>query len=69
MSSYVWGALADWKGRKPVVIASIVLTGLSAFVFGFSINYEMALILRLAAGLSNGEFSCMINIQAVVFCT
>ena len=53
--SYLWGALADYKGRKPTIIGSILLVGLSAFVFGFSVNYGMAIAFRFASGLCNGE--------------
>ncbi|XP_064400483.1 uncharacterized protein LOC135346700 isoform X4 [Halichondria panicea] len=52
--SYLWGALADYKGRKPTIIGSILLVGLSAFVFGFSVNYGMAIAFRFASGLCNG---------------
>ncbi len=57
--SYLWGALADYKGRKPTIIASLLLIGLSAFVFGFSVNYGMAIAFRFAAGLFNGEPAIM----------
>ena len=33
--SYVWGAVADRKGRKLVIIASCLLLGLSSAAFGF----------------------------------
>eukprot|EP00731_Ephydatia_muelleri_P025325 Em0017g408a len=51
---YIWGAIADYMGRKPVLIASGVLLAVSTFVFGFSINYEMAIVFRFLIGVSNG---------------
>ena len=54
-SSYVWGAVADRKGRKPVIITSCLLLGLFSAAFGFSINFAMAVLFRLAVGLTNGK--------------
>ena len=53
--SYVWGSIADRKGRKPVIIVSVVLVGLTSAIFGFSVSYEMAIITRFLVGLTNGE--------------
>ena len=53
--SYVWGAVADRKGRKPVIIASCLLLGLSSAAFGFSVHFAMAVIFRFGVGLMNGE--------------
>ena len=52
--SYAWGALADRKGRKTVLIVSNVLIGIFSVAFGFSVNFPMAVGLRFAAGLCNG---------------
>ena len=53
--SYVWGALADKKGRKPVVIMSCLLIGLASAAFGFSVKLYMAIIFRFLVGLFNGQ--------------
>ena len=61
-SSYVWGAVADRKGRKPVIITSCLLLGLFSAAFGFSVNFAMAVLFRLAVGLANGkhcDFRCI----------
>ena len=55
LCSYVWGAIADRKGRKPVLLVSILLTGISSLAFGFSVNFPMAVILRFLSGLANGR--------------
>lgn len=54
-SSYVWGALADKKGRKPVIIIGCLLVGLSSVAFGFSVKLYMAILFRFCVGLFNGE--------------
>ena len=54
--SYPWGALADRKGRKSVLIVSNVLMGVFSVAFGFSVNFTMAVLLRFVSGLSNGRY-------------
>ena len=59
--SYIWGAIADRKGRKPVILASLVLMGLSVAIFGFSVDFSMAVIFRFLVGFTNGgthTYSC-----------
>ena len=55
LSSYVWGAVADVKGRKPVVMLSCLLIGLFSAAFGFSIHLSMAIVFRFGVGLFNGK--------------
>ena len=54
LRSYIWGFVADIKGRKPVVIVSSILLGLAAGGFGFSVTFTMAVFLRFLVGLFNG---------------
>ena len=54
-SSYIWGAVADAKGRRPVIITSCLMVGLSSAVYGFSVNLAMAIVFRFGVGLMNGE--------------
>ena len=53
--SYIWGAIADYTGRKPVMVVSGVLLGIVSIGFGFSINYEMAIAFRFLVGITNGK--------------
>ena len=66
--SYIWGTIADRKGRKPVIIVSVILVGLTSAIFGFSVSYEMAVITRFLVGLTNGELPklCIHNIIMMV---
>lgn len=52
--SYIWGAIADYVGRKPVMFVSGILLGIVSIGFGFSINYEMAIAFRFMVGITNG---------------
>ncbi|ESO95559.1 hypothetical protein LOTGIDRAFT_175151 [Lottia gigantea] len=54
LSNYLWGYLSDIKGRKLVLLISILLNGLFCFAFGFSKNLVMALVFRFCAGACNG---------------
>ena len=52
--SYIWGSIADSKGRKPVIVTSAILTGAASVAFGFSTTFAMAVILRFFVGFLNG---------------
>ena len=67
LHSYVWGAIADSKGRKVVLITSGVLSGLSSGAFGLSTSYPMAIATRFLLGLFNGEFMHSINLLVCVY--
>ena len=53
--SYIWGILSDSWGRRPVLIISVILLGLSSLSFGFSVNFTMAVCMRFMVGLTNGK--------------
>ena len=48
--------MADRVGRKPVIVVSSVFVALCTLMFGFSVNYAMAVSARFLSGLSNSEF-------------
>ncbi|KAH3890596.1 hypothetical protein DPMN_014681, partial [Dreissena polymorpha] len=52
--SYFWGWLSDRVGRKPVMLLTILLNGLSSLAFGFTTSITFAIITRLFSGLVNG---------------
>ena len=53
--SLLWGALSDLTGRKPVMLANLVIVGLTSFLFGFSVNFPMAVAMILSQGLGNSK--------------
>lgn len=53
--SVMWGALSDIIGRKPVLVTNLVLMAITAAIFGFSVNYPMAIIIQLLHGMGNGK--------------
>ncbi len=48
--------MADQKGRKPVMIISGVGFGIFILLFGFSLNFAMAVVTRFLMGLFYGMF-------------
>eukprot|EP00160_Parvularia_atlantis_P000419 Unigene10346_Nuclearia_a/m.31603 Unigene10346_Nuclearia_a/g.31603 ORF Unigene10346_Nuclearia_a/g.31603 Unigene10346_Nuclearia_a/m.31603 type:complete len:640 (+) Unigene10346_Nuclearia_a:51-1970(+) len=56
-SSFVWGRLADRVGARPCVLFSVGATAACMFAFGFSQSVPMAVALRIATGVFNGNLS------------
>lgn len=50
ISSFWWGQIADKWGRKPVIIIGCLSIALFSITFGFSNNFEFALISRFLLG-------------------
>jgi len=53
-STLVWGAIADWIGRKPVIIISLVSYLLASTTCAMATNYEQLLIFRILQGFGIG---------------
>ncbi|XP_064612549.1 uncharacterized protein LOC135476450 [Liolophura sinensis] len=53
--SYFWGWLSDKKGRRPILIITIIGNGIFSLAFGFSRNLTQAIAFRFLTGLSNGS--------------
>ena len=54
VSSYAWGCAADKFGRRPVLMIGCLSIAVFSVMFGFSVNFTMALISRFLLGLFNG---------------
>ena len=50
------GALSDRLGRKPVLVTSSICLALCTLLFGFSVNYAMAVVARFLTGLVDGKY-------------
>lgn len=53
-SGILWGLAADKYGRRYCILLSLFNIGFFMLLFGFSSNFEMALIVRFCLGLGNG---------------
>ncbi|XP_057302262.1 uncharacterized protein LOC130636532 [Hydractinia symbiolongicarpus] len=52
--SLMWGYIADRKGKKPTLIASTILIMFTTLAFGFTSNFDWAVITRFMQGSSLG---------------
>nr|GMD40223.1 protein ZINC INDUCED FACILITATOR-LIKE 1-like isoform X1 [Ipomoea batatas] len=73
MTSVFWGLIADRYGRKPVIIFGTISVVIFNTLFGFSVNFWMAIITRFLHGCLNGLLGPIKKygrnqILTVVFC-
>ncbi|KAK9067478.1 hypothetical protein SSX86_014808 [Deinandra increscens subsp. villosa] len=54
LTSVFWGMIADRYGRKPVIVLGTSTVVIFNTLFGFSVNYGMAIITRFLLGFLNG---------------
>ncbi|KAK9067471.1 hypothetical protein SSX86_014800 [Deinandra increscens subsp. villosa] len=54
LTSVFWGVVADRYGRKPVIVLGTSTVVIFNTLFGFSVNYGMAIITRFLLGFLNG---------------
>ncbi|XP_023763284.1 protein ZINC INDUCED FACILITATOR-LIKE 1 isoform X2 [Lactuca sativa] len=54
MTSVFWGVVADRYGRKPVILLGTSTVVIFNTLFGFSVNYWMAIATRFLLGFLNG---------------
>nr|XP_043614474.1 protein ZINC INDUCED FACILITATOR-LIKE 1-like isoform X2 [Erigeron canadensis] len=54
LTSVFWGVVADRYGRKPVIIIGTTTVVIFNTLFGFSVNYWMAILTRFLLGFLNG---------------
>lgn len=54
-----WGSISDRIGRKRVLVIGLFGTSVALLTFGFSPNYYIALMARLAMGAVNGNIAVL----------
>ncbi|XP_062536115.1 synaptic vesicle glycoprotein 2B-like [Armigeres subalbatus] len=52
LTSHLWGYVADTKGRKNVIVLSLVITTLCSLVSSMAVNFATIAVLRLVVGMS-----------------
>lgn len=52
IGSYFWGCLADTKGRKIVLIAALLLDGLSGLLSSVTTIFGLFMLLRFINGFA-----------------
>jgi len=66
ISSRYWGAWSDQFGRRPVLLTGLLGCGVATFCFGLAPSFLMAVIVRFAMGLSNGNSATCKTVVAEV---
>jgi len=52
-----WGRLADYYGRRPILLVGLLGTAITMLIFGFATNYYVALVSRFLTGAMNGNIA------------
>jgi DHA1 family tetracycline resistance protein-like MFS transporter len=52
-----WGSLSDRKGRRPVILISILISCFAYIIFSFTTTIFILIFSRLLAGIGSGNFS------------
>lgn len=52
-----WGNLSDRKGRKPILLISILITGLGYVIFAYASNLFLLFAARIVAGIGSANIS------------
>jgi MFS transporter, DHA1 family, tetracycline resistance protein len=52
-----WGSLSDRYGRRPVILISVLITGLAYLLFSQTVNLWLLLLSRLFAGIGSANLS------------
>lgn len=55
----VWGTLSDIYGRKPIIIASLIIFQIGTILCVLSYNYEILLLGRLLSGIGISSIPCL----------
>jgi DHA1 family tetracycline resistance protein-like MFS transporter len=52
-----WGSLSDSFGRRPIILGSVLITGLAYLLFGQTTNLWLLLLSRVLAGIGSANLS------------
>jgi len=52
-----WGSLSDRHGRRPIILVSVLLTGLAYLLFSQTVNLWLLLLSRILAGVGSANLS------------
>ena len=52
-----WGSLSDRYGRRPIILVSVLITGLAYLLFSQTINLWLLLLSRLLSGIGSANLS------------
>jgi MFS transporter, VNT family, synaptic vesicle glycoprotein 2 len=50
VSSHFWGYVADTKGRRKVILYTVLASNFCTLIASFALNYEMLIVARFFTG-------------------
>jgi MFS transporter, VNT family, synaptic vesicle glycoprotein 2 len=50
VSSHFWGYIADTRGRKKVILYTVLMSNLCTLIASCALNYEMLIVARFFTG-------------------
>ncbi|MEY3984455.1 MAG: hypothetical protein RL160_2014 [Bacteroidota bacterium] len=53
----IWGNISDHRGRRPIILGSILITSAGYFVLGWSSSFWTLLLARLISGIGSANIS------------
>lgn len=57
LASPLLGAISDWKGRRPVLLLSLLMAGVDYLIMSFAPNIEILFLGRILSGLTGANFT------------
>src|SRR5258708_16396723 len=52
-----WGTMSDRFGRRPIILVSVLITGLAYLLFSQTVNLWLLLLSRILAGIGSANLS------------
>lgn len=53
----IWGNISDHRGRRPIILGSVLATALGYFMLGFSNSFWLLLLSRIISGIGSANIS------------
>jgi DHA1 family tetracycline resistance protein-like MFS transporter len=53
----IWGSVSDHRGRRPIILGSVLVTSVGYFILGFSSSFWMLLLARVISGMGSANIS------------
>ena len=50
-----WGSLSDRYGRRPIILVSVLVTGLAYLLFSQTVNLWLLLLSRILSGIGSAK--------------
>lgn len=66
VTSMVWARIADYHGRRPIILGGLFVSAIANLAFGFSRSFGALIFWRTLAGVANGNVGVMRTMTAEI---